>query len=119
MSKEDQVPQNLIETLLQTDVDIFPNVQKLVLIGCVSPLGSCEAERFFSVLRCVSANLRATLPEGRLAGLTMIAVCHTEALKLDTEEVVKCYIQAYPDASSATRCYLRIVQNNKINVRAV
>ena len=98
-------------------MDIFPNVQKLVLVGFVSPIGSCEAERFFSVLQCVKTNLRATLSEGKLAGLTMVAVYYTDALKLDTEEVVKCRL--IPDTSLTTQCYLRMVQNNKINVRAV
>ena len=35
------------------------------------------------------------MSEGRLAGLTVIAIHYPGALKLDTDKVVKCYIQAY------------------------
>ena len=38
-------PDGLIDALERADEDTFPNIRKLLLISCVLPLGSCEAER--------------------------------------------------------------------------
>lgn len=65
-------------------------------MGCVSPVGSCEAERSFSTLRRVKTHLRSTMSEERLAGLTMMSVHYAEATELSTVEIVKRFIQSHP-----------------------
>eukprot|EP00057_Strongylocentrotus_purpuratus_P002048 XP_003723740.1 PREDICTED: 52 kDa repressor of the inhibitor of the protein kinase-like [Strongylocentrotus purpuratus] len=90
------VPDNLIDTLPLADADIFPNIRELILVGCTSPIGSCEAERSFSALRRVKTYLRSTTTEERLGGLTLMAVHYSQAAQLDTAEVVKRFVTANP-----------------------
>ena len=90
------LPDNLIDTLPLADADIFPNIRELILVGCTSPIGSCEAERSFSALRRVKTYLRSTMTEERLAGLTLMAVHYKHASQLDTVEVVKRFVRAHP-----------------------
>ena len=66
-----EVPQNLVECLAKADEDLFPNIRQLLLVGCVSPVGSCEAERSFSVLRRVQTHLRATMSKGMISRLNL------------------------------------------------
>ena len=48
--REDK-PEDLMDALPYADEDIFPNIRQLILIGCTTPIGTCQAERSFSVLR--------------------------------------------------------------------
>ena len=50
----------------------FPNIRRLIMVGCVSPVTSCEAERSFLAMRRMKTYLRSTMREERLAGLTLI-----------------------------------------------
>ena len=36
-----------MDALPYGDEDIFPNIRQLILIGCTTPIGTCQAERFF------------------------------------------------------------------------
>ena len=44
--REDK-PEDLMDALPYTDEDIFPNIRQLILIGCTTPIGICQAERSF------------------------------------------------------------------------
>lgn len=90
------LPESLVEALRHADTDIFPNIRQLLLVGCVSPIGSSEAERSFSVLRRTKTHLRSTMSEERLAGLSMMAIHHKEALNLSTEHLVEQFVKANP-----------------------
>ena len=79
-------------------------IQKLVLVGYVSPVGSSEAERTFSVLQCLKIHLRATNFVERLVGM---AVRYTEVL--NTEEFVKWLI---PGPFSVTQYCLMLSRIN-------
>ena len=96
LCQKGDIPDNLIDTLPLADGDIFPNIRKLILVGCTSPIGSCEAEHSFSALRHVKTYLRSTMIEERLAGLTMMAVHYRQAAQLDTAEIVKHFVRANP-----------------------
>ena len=96
MTQQGDLPGNLIDTLLLTDGDIFPNNRELVLVGYTSPIGSCEAERSFSALRRIQTYLRSTMTEERLRGLTLMYVHYSKAAQLDTGEVVKQFVRAHP-----------------------
>ena len=49
--KREDKPEDLMDALPYADEDIFPNIRQLILIGCTTPIGTCQAERSFSVLR--------------------------------------------------------------------
>ena len=89
-------PGNFLETLPLCDCDVFPDVRELLLIGATSPIGSCEAERSFSALRSIKTHLRANMGQERLTGVTMMAVHYSDTQKLDTEAIIKSYMQANP-----------------------
>ena len=74
------------------DDDFFPNIRRLIIMGCTSPVTSCEAERSFSALRRVKTYLRSTMGEERLAALTLMAIHYQETLKLDPTKVVQCFM---------------------------
>nr|XP_054770920.1 52 kDa repressor of the inhibitor of the protein kinase-like [Lytechinus pictus] len=42
-----QLPENLVDCLGHADEDFFPNIRTLIILGCTSPVTSCEAERSF------------------------------------------------------------------------
>ena len=44
-------PDSLLDALRVADRDIFPSIRRLLVIGCISPIGSCEAERAASGVR--------------------------------------------------------------------
>ena len=90
--REDK-PEDLMDALPCADDDIFPNISQLILIGCMTPIGACQAERSFSVLRRAKTPLGSTMTEERLTGLTMMSVHHAECLSLQTETVVRRFVQ--------------------------
>ncbi|XP_071477426.1 52 kDa repressor of the inhibitor of the protein kinase-like [Diadema antillarum] len=96
LCQKGDVPDNLVDTLPLADGDVFPNIRELILVGCTSPIGSCEAERSFSALRRVKTYLRSTMTEERLAGLTLMAVHFRHAAQLDTAEVIKQFVRVNP-----------------------
>ena len=67
-----QLPSNLIDALRYCDLDIFPCIHRLLMIGCTLPVTSCEAERSFSALGRTVSYLRSSMSEERLAGLTLM-----------------------------------------------
>ena len=69
-----------MDALPFADKDIFPNIRQLILIGCTTPIGTCQAERSFSVLRRIKSHLRSTMTEERLTGLTMMSIHHAKCL---------------------------------------
>ena len=50
-SRREDKPEDFMDALPYADEDIFPNIRQLILIGCTTPIGTCQAERSFSVLR--------------------------------------------------------------------
>ena len=56
------------------------NIRQLILIGCTTPIGTCQAERSFSVLRRIKSHLLSTMTEEKLTGLTMMSIHHAECL---------------------------------------
>ena len=65
-------PDGFIDALEMADEDTFPNIRKLLLIGCVSPLGSCEAERADSDIRRLKTAYRSTMSSVREGNLNLI-----------------------------------------------
>ena len=89
-------PDDFLSSVAARDADGSPNIRELLLIGATSPIGSCEAERSFSLLRRIKGYLRCTATgQDRLAGLTMMVAHYHVAQQLDSQKVVKAYIQAH------------------------
>ena len=69
-SKESQ--DSFIEMLNYADCDCFPNIRILLDIGCVSPIGSTEAERAASGLRQLKTPYRAKMEDKRESDLNFL-----------------------------------------------
>ena len=44
-------PDDLLGIISLADYNLFPNIKKLLVIGCISPIGSTEAKRAASKVR--------------------------------------------------------------------
>ncbi len=51
--------------------DIFPSIRKLLVIGCISPIISCEAERVASGVRRLKTAYRSTMASVRESDLNL------------------------------------------------
>ena len=74
------------KVLGHADKDYYPNIRSFMMIMVTLPVTSCECERSISLLRLVKSNLRSTMREERLNGLTLMQ-CHRD-IRLDPEEVI-------------------------------
>ncbi|KAL5514919.1 hypothetical protein EMCRGX_G000003 [Ephydatia muelleri] len=92
--KEQTIPNNLVQALSACDIDSFPNVHRLLLIGCTLPISSAEAERSFSLMKRIKTCTRSIMTEQRLSDLAIIAVHYSE--RIPVEEVCKAFIQEHP-----------------------
>lgn len=89
-------PENLLETLSLADSDLFPNIRQLIVIGCTSPIGTCEAERSFSTLRRIKTYLRSTMSASRLSALAAMSIHRTECMNIPTDEICRRFIAMHP-----------------------
>ena len=89
------LPANAVEALRACNVDVFPNVRKLLIILATLPVTSATSERSFSTLRRLKTYLRKTMGEERLTGLALLAIHH--ARSIDKQDVLNEY------ATSANR----------------
>jgi len=87
-------PGNLQAALHAADGDQFPNISKLLIIGCTLPIGSAEAERSFSALRKTKTFLRSTMSQERLSGLALMNIHHD--ITLNIADICKTYVQRHP-----------------------
>jgi len=92
--QEDARPDNFAEAVKQADGDFYPNIRKLLLIGCTLPVGSCEAERSFSFFRRIKTCLRNNMGETRLSALSLMGIHY--ARTVDINEVVDEFIRVHP-----------------------
>ena len=56
-------PDGLLETTSLADYDLFPNLKKLLVIVCIPPVGSTEADRAASGVRRLKTPFRSTMGE--------------------------------------------------------
>ena len=74
------IPNNLVQSHSACDIDSFPNVHRLLLIGCTLPISSAEAERSFSLMKRIKTCTRSIMTEQRLSDLAIIAVHYSERI---------------------------------------
>ena len=51
LSTDREVPNNLLLALGVCDENAFPNIYRLLVVGCTLPITSAESERFFSPIK--------------------------------------------------------------------
>ena len=40
-----EIPDSQLDAIRVADADVFPSIKKLLVIGCIAPIGSSEVER--------------------------------------------------------------------------
>ena len=90
---EDQ-PESNIETLGFADLDFFPNIRKLLLIGAVSPIGSTEPERAASGIRRLKTVFRSTMTDRLESNLNLLQMQQTTTVNVD--RVAEVLIKQHP-----------------------
>uniref|UniRef100_A0A1X7TLI0 HAT C-terminal dimerisation domain-containing protein n=1 Tax=Amphimedon queenslandica TaxID=400682 RepID=A0A1X7TLI0_AMPQE len=89
--KSDNIPLNFIESLRACDMESFPNIHQLFVIGCTLPITSAEAERTFLLLRRIKVYTRSTLTEEHFSDLGVIAMHYD--VRVPTDDVVKAFLE--------------------------
>ena len=93
-SSTSSTPNNLLLALGSCDVDSFPNVHRLLLIGCTLPITSAEAERTFSLLRRIKTFARSTMAEEHFSDLAVMAMHYGE--RIPVGDVLHTFVQLHP-----------------------
>ena len=77
-------PDGFLESLKFADIDCYPNIGQLLIIGCVSPIGSTEAER-------AASGIRTKMSDEREGDLNFIQL--QKLGEIDDNDVIKVFIQ--------------------------
>ena len=77
---------SLLETISLADYDVFPSIKKLLVTGCISPIGSTEAERAASGFRRLKTPFYSTMGEQRESDLNLLQL--QRAQDIGTDQVV-------------------------------
>ena len=81
-------PESFINALQMADPDSFPNIRTLLTIGCVSPIGSAEAEREPSGIRRLKTPYRSTMSDSREGDLNLMQ----KVTKIDISKVAQIFV---------------------------
>jgi len=77
----------VIEVISNCNIDLYPNVYKLLKILLTLPVTSCEAERSFSTLKRIKTYLRNSISASRLNGLAALNI-HRE-ITVTTDDIIR------------------------------
>ena len=72
------------------DPDSFPNIRKLLTTGCVSPIGSTEAERAASGIRRLKTPYWSTMSDSREGDLNLIQL--QKVTEIDISKVAQIFV---------------------------
>ena len=87
-------PDSLGTALQQCDEERFPNIFRLLKIGCTLPITSCTCERSFSTLRRLRNWLRSSMGCTRLSSLALMNVHYGHAVNYD--KAVDIFLKMHP-----------------------
>ena len=73
-------PDDIIEGLIFADIDFFPIICKLLILGTTSPIESTEAETAASGIRRLKTPYRRTMGDKRESGLNLLYLQRTSTL---------------------------------------
>ena len=85
---------SFLEVLKYTEPDFYPNIKQLLIIGCVSPISSTEAEGAASGVSRLKTHYCSTMPDEREGDLNSIQL--QKVTDVDENEVIKTFIQLHP-----------------------
>ena len=86
-------PDSFLECLEMADADCYPNIRQLLIIGCISPIGSTEAERAASGIRRLKTPYRTTMSDEREGDLRLIQL--QKLTEIDDNEVIDIFINLH------------------------
>ena len=72
----------------------FPTIHRFLLIACILPISSAEAERSLSLMRRIKTCIRSTICEERFSDLAIIAIHYPERFEVD--EICEAFVKAHP-----------------------
>ena len=84
---------SFVKELKYADRDCFPNIRVLLAIGCISPIGSTEADRAASGVRRLKTLYRATMGDKRESDFSFLQLQHIK--KVNPEEVSELFIDLH------------------------
>ena len=87
-------PDTLASALISCDEERFPNIFRLMKIGCTLPITSCTCERSFSTLRRLRNWLRSSMTCRRLSSLALMNIHYSHPVNYDT--AVKIFLKMHP-----------------------
>ena len=93
-SKESkELQDSFMDILKYADCDCFPNIRILLAIGCISSIGSTEAERAASGIRQLKIPFGATMGDKRESDLNFLQLQRIK--KVDAEKVSVLFIDLH------------------------
>ena len=87
-------PDSFFGSLEFAGIDSYSNIRQLLIIGCVSPIGSTKAERAASGIRRLKFPYRNIMSDEREGDLNLIQL--QKLAEIDDNEVIKVFIQLHP-----------------------
>ena len=87
-------PDTLASALISCDEQRFPNIFRLMKIGCTLPITSCTCERSFSTLRRLRNWLRSSMTCRRLSSLALMNIHYSLPVNYDT--AVEIFLEMHP-----------------------
>ena len=88
-TKQAELPDTAVETLVVCDTDFFPNLSVLLHIAATLPVTSASAERSFSALKRLKSYCRTTMGQERLNGLAQMHIQYS--VPVDIEAVINLF----------------------------
>ena len=77
-NKKSESPKTLLKALGACDMDSFPSIHFLLVVGCTSPISSAEAERSISLIRRIKTHARLVMTEERFSDQALISMHYKE-----------------------------------------
>ena len=84
----------MVFSILTTTMIFFPNIKKLLVIGCVSPIWLTVAERAASGLRRLKNPFRTTMEEQQESDLNLMQLQRVQ--DIDIDQIVVTFIKKKP-----------------------
>ena len=109
--QKSEIPKTLLEALGACDMDSFPSIHFLLVVGCTLLISSAEAERSFTLMRRIKTYARWVMTEERFSDLALISMHYKERVPAD--EICKAFVQANP-RNCFKHPYLTIVSSNSV-----
>ncbi|XP_065667803.1 uncharacterized protein LOC136088075 [Hydra vulgaris] len=82
------IPLHVLNWIVETDIDVFPNVYIAYRLFLTVPITNCEAERSFSTLKRVKNMHRSTMVHSRLSNIARLTIEPKLLKTLDFSDVI-------------------------------